>query len=86
LFLGAGQIAAGAISPVDAQAIVGATHAEGERFHRAGGRLTGPIGTIVGGWPGLALFQLLHPQLEAIEPFAFGGWTALAAHQQQSGG
>ncbi len=54
--------------------------------------LTGPagglpalIGSVAGPGAGLPLLQLLQAQLNPIEPLALGGWTALAARQQQRG-
>lgn len=86
LLLGAGQIGAAAISPVDAQSVILTAHAQGERLDHAGGRLARAVGPIaLLGDLVQALLQLLDLQIESIQPLAFAAGLALAtAHEAQA--
>ena len=91
LLLGAGQVGAAAIGPVDAQAVVVAAHAERERLDHAGrglARTVGPIGLLRDLIK--ALLQLLDLQVQPFQPLAFSAGLPLAsagqAQAQQAAG
>ena len=86
LLLGAGQVAGAAVGPIDPQPVVLGAHAEGERLHHAGRRLAGAITGVVGVGEAEALFQLIDPQLQLVEPLALSCWTPLAGRHQQAAG
>ena len=68
LLLGAGQVTGAAIGPVDTEPVVLGSHAEGERLDHPGRRLAGAITGITGMAQVEALFQLVDPQLQLVEP------------------
>ena len=86
LLLGAGQVTGAAIGPVDTEPVVLGSHAEGERLHHAGRGLAVAITGIAGLGEVEALFQLVNPQLQLVEPLTFRRGIPLAGREQQAAG